>query len=101
MTMPATDAKEPRGGSRVARSVVGAIAVLLGIVSLVGGSALVVIHETQRDADGLLWIGIGLIAAGGIVAAAGGALLLSGARTHLETASGTASAEPAEAGGIS
>ena len=92
MTMPVTDAKESRGGSRVARSIVGAIAVLLGIVSLVGGSALVVI---------LLWIGLGLIAAGGIVAVAGGRLLLSGARTHLEIASGTASAAPAEAGGIS
>ena len=52
MTMSATDARAPRSGSRIARSVVGGIAVLIGIVALVGGGALVGVHETQRDSDG-------------------------------------------------
>jgi hypothetical protein len=52
MTMSATDARAPRSGSRIALSVVGAIAVLIGIVALVGGGALVGVHETQRDSDG-------------------------------------------------
>jgi hypothetical protein len=48
----ATDASPPRGGSRIAFTVVGSIVAVLAVVALAAGGALVVVHQTQRDGDG-------------------------------------------------
>ncbi len=48
-------APRPRGGAgRVVLIVVGVIAALLSLASLAGGTALVVVDQTQRDEDGFL-----------------------------------------------
>jgi hypothetical protein len=52
MTLSATQAAAPRSGPRIVLIVVGAVAALLSVAAIVGGVALVTIHETQRDADG-------------------------------------------------
>lgn len=52
MTLSATDASPPRDGSRIAFTVIGAIAAVVAIVAIAAGGALVAVHETQRDADG-------------------------------------------------
>jgi hypothetical protein len=62
MTISATDTRAPRSGSRIALGVVGAVAVLIGLVALVGGGALVGVHETQRDSDGYYATGRNTIA---------------------------------------
>ena len=50
-----TPAPRPRGGAgRVVLIVVGVIAALLSLPLLVGGTALVVVDQTQRDEDGFL-----------------------------------------------
>jgi hypothetical protein len=41
-----------RSGGRTAAIVLGAVALLIAAIGLVGGAALVVVHATQRDADG-------------------------------------------------
>jgi hypothetical protein len=48
----ATDASPPRGGSRIAFTVVGSIVAVLAVVALAAGGAVVVVHQTQRDGDG-------------------------------------------------
>lgn len=52
MTMSATVASPPRSGSRIALTIVGAVAALLAVLALVGGGALVAVNQTQRDGDG-------------------------------------------------
>ena len=52
MTLSATVASPPRSGSRIALTIVGAVAAVLAVVALAGGGALVVVHQTQRDGDG-------------------------------------------------
>ena len=52
MTLSATAVSPPRNGSRIALTIVGAVVALLAVVALVGGGALVVMNETQRDTDG-------------------------------------------------
>jgi hypothetical protein len=51
MTLSATVANPPHSGSRTL-TVAGAIAALLAVIALVGGGALVAVHQTQRDGDG-------------------------------------------------
>jgi len=52
---PAATATRPRGGAgRVVLIVVGVIAALLSLALLAGGTALVVVDQTQRDEDGFL-----------------------------------------------
>jgi hypothetical protein len=52
MTMSATHAAPRWSGARIALAVAGAVAALVGLAALVGGGALVAVHETQRDGDG-------------------------------------------------
>lgn len=52
MTLSATVASPPRSGSRIALTIVGAVAAVLAVVALAGGGALVVVHQTQRDGGG-------------------------------------------------
>jgi hypothetical protein len=52
MTVSAIDASPPRSGSRIALTIVGAVAALLAVLALVGGGALVAVNQTQRDGDG-------------------------------------------------
>jgi hypothetical protein len=54
-TTAAQPAPRPRGGAgRVVLIVVGVIAALLSLALLAGGTALVVVDQTQRDEDGFL-----------------------------------------------
>jgi hypothetical protein len=52
MTPPTIEPSARRSGGRAALAVVGALAALLALVVLLGGAALVGMHETKRDTDG-------------------------------------------------
>ena len=52
MTLSATDASPPRNGSRIALTIVGAVAALVAVLALVGRGALVAVNQTQRDETG-------------------------------------------------